>query len=307
MREYQSNYTGEQVDEAIGRVLTSVGKGGLDTPVYIDAEGEVLPIIKLLEVEEGSDFLVTSDGIHKAIVASEETVDAKIEDAESRFDIKLSGEVGTLNTKIVKVETDLGVINQTLTDEVQNLKDDKQDKLTAGVGIEIKDNVISNTNISAEWGNIEGNLDNQTDLKDRLDLIQSIAEGRNLAEVFENTIEMNQYIAQKQAAGEEIPIGFIFYIRDLNEPNYWWDGTRAVESKQQKIDLTEYATKEYVGDIADTKQNTINDLAAIRRGAGLGATALQEVPEEYVTETELSEYHDSTKQDKLEVIQLYKD
>lgn len=40
---------------------------------------------------------------------------------------------------------------------------------TAGDGIEIKNNIISNTRVSAEWGKIEGTLSNQTDLKDALD------------------------------------------------------------------------------------------------------------------------------------------
>lgn len=38
----------------------------------------------------------------------------------------------------------------------------------------------------------------------------------------------------------------------------------------------------------DTKQDVINDLNAIRQGAELGSTALQSVPDEYVTETELN-------------------
>jgi hypothetical protein len=41
----------------------------------------------------------------------------------------------------------------------------KQDKLTAGTGISISNNVISNTQTSAEWGNIKGTLSNQTDLQ----------------------------------------------------------------------------------------------------------------------------------------------
>lgn len=40
----------------------------------------------------------------------------------------------------------------------------KQDTLTAGTGISIIDNVISNTQTSAEWGNITGTLSAQTDL-----------------------------------------------------------------------------------------------------------------------------------------------
>lgn len=41
-------------------------------------------------------------------------------------------------------------------------------------------------------------------------------------------------------------------------------------------------------DIIESKQDTIEDLEAIRDGAALGATALQTIPEEYVTEAELN-------------------
>ena len=47
----------------------------------------------------------------------------------------------------------------------------------------------------------------------------------------------------------------------------------------------------------DTKQDSIEDLDSIRSGAALGVTALQSVPAEYITETELNNYHDSTKAD----------
>ena len=44
----------------------------------------------------------------------------------------------------------------------------KQDKLTAGTWIDITNNVISNTQTSAEWWNITGTLWNQTDLSNAL-------------------------------------------------------------------------------------------------------------------------------------------
>ena len=45
---------------------------------------------------------------------------------------------------------------------------DKQGTLTAGVGIDITDNVISNTQTSGEWGNITGDIDDQLDLQQEL-------------------------------------------------------------------------------------------------------------------------------------------
>ena len=52
----------------------------------------------------------------------------------------------------------------------------------------------------------------------------------------------------------------------------------------------------------DTKQDTISDLGTIRSNAALGATALQEVPSEYVTETELKAVEDNLKSSKQDNI-----
>ena len=46
--------------------------------------------------------------------------------------------------------------------------------------------------------------------------------------------------------------------------------------------------KAYVDDVAATKQDTISDINSIRSGAVKGATALQSVPSEYVTESKLA-------------------
>ena len=53
--------------------------------------------------------------------------------------------------------------------EVNTLLNDKQDTLTAGTGIDITNGVISNTQTSAEWGNVTGTLSNQSDLQNALD------------------------------------------------------------------------------------------------------------------------------------------
>jgi hypothetical protein len=50
----------------------------------------------------------------------------------------------------------------------------------------------------------------------------------------------------------------------------------------------ELSIKSYVDGKIEEKQDIISDLADIRSGAAAGATALQEVPEEYITETELA-------------------
>ena len=52
-------------------------------------------------------------------------------------------------------------------------------------------------------------------------------------------------------------------------------------------DISNLATKEEVTTGLSGKQNIISDLETIREGASKGSTALQSVPSEYVTETEL--------------------
>lgn len=64
----------------------------------------------------------------------------------------------------IKNELDKKVNSTTLTTELAK----KQNKLTAGTGIKIENNTISNTQTSAEWGNIKGNLSSQTDLQNAL-------------------------------------------------------------------------------------------------------------------------------------------
>ena len=72
-----------------------------------------------------------------------------------------------------------------------------------------------------------------------------------------------------------------------------------------KVNSYVLATQESVNDLTnkvDEKQDKITDLATIKSGAALGATALQEVPSEYVTETELKAVEDSLKSSKQDKI-----
>lgn len=59
----------------------------------------------------------------------------------------------------------------------------------------------------------------------------------------------------------------------------------------------ELSIKGYVDGKIEEKQDIISDLADIRSGAAAGATALQEVPEEYITEAELANKEYATTSD----------
>lgn len=62
-----------------------------------------------------------------------------------------------------------------------------------------------------------------------------------------------------------------------------------VEYEIPQIDTSTLATKTELSQGLAAKQDTINDLETIRSGASKGATALQSVPSEYVTEDELKQ------------------
>ena len=87
----------------------------------------------------------------------------------------------------------------------------------------------------------------------------------------------------------------------------WLESTSSFELVgTTTVDLSNYYTKEEINQSLNNKQNVIADLDIIRAGAELGATALQSIPTEYVTETELeakgylTEHQDiSGKQDKI--------
>lgn len=67
----------------------------------------------------------------------------------------------------VKVEGDTQVAR--VQAEGANYATKAEATYTAGTGISIENNVISNTQTSAEWGNIEGNIESQTDLVEYID------------------------------------------------------------------------------------------------------------------------------------------
>jgi hypothetical protein len=74
-------------------------------------------------------------------------------------------------------------------------------------------------------------------------------------------------------------------------PYTWYRLTDAIREAAASKNITlELITTNYVDDSRwTTKQDNIEDLDTIRAGAKAGATALQEVPEEYITETELND------------------
>lgn len=71
---------------------------------------------------------------------------------------------------------------------------------------------------------------------------KSIAQGRAQAKVFDTVEDMNAWLAVP-ANTATLNVGDPIYIRAANSPDYWWDGTQAIEMETD-VDLTDVYTKE---------------------------------------------------------------
>ena len=97
---------------------------------------------------------------------------------------------------------------------------------------------------------IENNV--KTDIQPILENIENIskqaeviAKGRATGYVFD-TLEDLELWLQDKTNTSKLVLGDNLYIRALGIPDYWWDGSEKQQLETQKVDLTEYATKEYV-------------------------------------------------------------
>lgn len=76
--------------------------------------------------------------------------------------------INVKNDAIAEIEEEGRGQIEKVQSATSNLATKAEATYTAGTGISVENNVISNTQTSAEWGNIEGEITNQTDLNDIL-------------------------------------------------------------------------------------------------------------------------------------------
>lgn len=79
----------------------------------------------------------------------------------------------------------------------------------------------------------------------RIDSLEGAAPGL----VFDTVADMEAYVAEHSA---ELKVGQNLYIREVDVPDYWWDGT-AVQELETKVDLSGYAKQEEVDQLSKAK------------------------------------------------------
>ncbi len=104
-------------------------------------------------------------------------------------------------------------------------------------------------NVNDEAGTIEVVLGNNSDMISRIkteidvlnksfEEVESIAKGRSAGYVFDTVEELDVWLADTSNTSR-LQLGDNLYIRAVNVPDYWWDGSAKQELETQKVDLTE--------------------------------------------------------------------
>lgn len=114
---------------------------------------------KVSQLENDLNFQ-TATQVQEAIQAESNIINTRIDNEVERLEEELAKDLANKQDVLTageNIQIENNVISATNT------------TYTAGEGISIVDNVISNTQKSGEWGNIEGDIANQTDLIDLID------------------------------------------------------------------------------------------------------------------------------------------
>lgn len=78
--------------------------------------------------------------------------------------------------------------------------------------------------------------------REELITAEAIAKGRATGYVFDTVSDLDLWL-QDESNVSKLVLGDNFYIREVDVPDYWWDGTEKQQLETQKVDLSEYYTK----------------------------------------------------------------
>lgn len=117
--------------------------------------------------------------LDKDLDTAQENLSKEISDTKTEIENTIQPKLDELDQEIdtkVNIDDMVEVDIDGIKSDITNLENTKQDNLTsanAGDGISIVDGIISNTRVSAEWGNIQGDILTQTDLQNALNAKQN--------------------------------------------------------------------------------------------------------------------------------------
>lgn len=197
-------------DEETGSLPVGMNYGTL---IVTDKDGNSKPFSTAIPIEvltwvEGDQELDTYNMTVNALLDNEVQMVIRIETAKVSLDWVLD-KIAEHNASeeahpyIQNLIDDEKTARENADSALSDRIDEKQDKLTsenAGVGISIEDVdgkvIISNTQTSAEWGNITGNIQDQQDLQNEFDTKQDVLIAGDNITIVDNVISASGGISE---------------------------------------------------------------------------------------------------------------
>ena len=101
----------------------------------------------------------------------------------------------------------------------------------------------SNFATKTDIGNHNTSAVAHSDIRQALSDVEAIARGKSRAKVFDTVAALDVWLGVS-ANVTTLQVGDNFYIKALDVPDYWWDGTAKQPIEAEKVDLTNYVQKE---------------------------------------------------------------
>ena len=179
MPQYDSTHTGEEVDNAVGITLGNKGKGSNKLPVYLDVNGNAVPVNKDAAPTQNSTNIVESGGVF-----------TQLSTKVAYSDVDTNPVLGTSNTKVPSTSAVEGYVGGAFTT--------KQDKLVIGEGLKLDNNVLS-FDESSDYVTVD-KLDNRWNhFTDKL----KVGDGQDLVAIMEearrSTFDRSKFTVEPQS------------------------------------------------------------------------------------------------------------
>lgn len=202
--------------------------------------------MKQIGIDQVKELVTELERINTAITGNDNAIIA-INETLGMMDnsiIDLSNDITELNNVISELNGAIGEVNDDIS-ELNSAIATKQDVLIAGTGIAIENNVISNTQTSAEWGNIEGEITEQNDLMGLLDDKQDVLTAGD------GIVINNNVISSSVTAGSTINLLYEnIVVSDWVEDNTYVNFTYKADIECPDVTSNMYAIVTY--DYADS-------------------------------------------------------
>ena len=97
-----------------------------------------------------------------------------------------------------------------------------------------------------------------TDIENIAKQSEVIARGRATGYVFDTVEDLDLWLQNSENVSKLV-LGDNFYIRAINVPDYWWDGTTRQQLEAEKPDLTDYAKTEQFVTLTQTEYDALTE------------------------------------------------